>query len=131
MRGFRDRCQTMDTFAGTASRSGQRVVNSVVALEKDFVMFSFDISQAFAQGMTFEEISKTTGTDLREVEFDLSPHDLPVPRQLPVYHDFDPIRETLKMLNPRSGLKGAPRARRQRRHTVLTEWGYGSVDRGG
>ena len=123
MRGFRDRQIDMETFAGTASRSGQRIVNSVVVQENDFVLFSFDVSQAFAKGMTFEELARLTGTQLREVEFDLSPADIYLLRRLPGYADFDPARETLKMLKPIYGLRDAPRAWRKKLHSVLGMWG--------
>ena len=123
MRGFKDKCLTMETFAGTASRAGQRIVNSEAALDRDLVLFSFDVSQAFAKGLTFEEIARLTGTPLREVEFDLSPEDVDLIRRLPGYADFDPVRETLRMLKPIYGLKDAPRAWRKRLHQVLSEWG--------
>ena len=53
MRGFKDRCTDLETYAGTASRAGQRMVNSACAQHDDFVLFSFDVSAAFAKGMTF------------------------------------------------------------------------------
>jgi len=49
MRGFKDREQSLETFAGTASRAGQRIVNSEAAQHRDMVLFSFDVSQAFAK----------------------------------------------------------------------------------
>ena len=81
-------------LCGGASRSGQRIVNSVVALQKDFVLFSFDISQASAKGATFEEIAKRTGTELRNVEFDLPPPLISRffvnSRGSTTFHDFGP-----------------------------------------
>jgi len=76
MRGFKDRCEWMETFAGTASRWAQRVVNSCTVQEEDFVLFSFDVGSAFAKGMTFEELSRLTGEPLRAVEFDLASEDV-------------------------------------------------------
>ena len=76
MRGFKDRQDQLETFAGTASRSGQRVVNAITAQNPDFVLFSFDVSQAFAKGLTFEEYARATGTQLRAVEFELAPSDI-------------------------------------------------------
>ena len=64
VRGFKDRCVELETYAGTATRNGQRIVNSIVAQQEDFVLFSFDISKAFAKGMTFEELARLTGEPL-------------------------------------------------------------------
>ena len=44
VRGFQDRFQDLDTYAGTTSRSGQRLVNAVAAEYKEFLLFSFDVS---------------------------------------------------------------------------------------
>ena len=123
MRGFRDRDQDLETFAGTATRSGQRVVNSITIQHPDFVLFSLDVSQAFAKGLTFEEYARLTGTQLRQVEFDISADDVALVRKLPGFSDFNPATEVLRMLKPIYGLKDAPRAWRKRLHQVLTEWG--------
>ena len=54
VRGFKDRAvQDLATFAGTASRWGQRPVNSALAQNTEFEFFSCDVSAAFAKGMTF------------------------------------------------------------------------------
>ena len=66
----------METFAGTASRASQRLVNSAAAQEPDWVFFCFDISQAFAKGMDFAEMARHTGTPLRAAEFDNNPRDI-------------------------------------------------------
>ena len=60
----------LDTFAGTASRYGQRAVN-IVAATKRWLLWSLDVSQAFLKGLTFEEVSKMTGTPLRSVQLTL------------------------------------------------------------
>jgi len=127
MRGFRDRCSTLETFAGTATRSGQRVVNTITAQNPDFVLFSFDVSQAFAKGLTFEEYARLTGNQLREVEFELAKEDVSLIRKLPGYETYDPETEVLKMLKPIYGLKDAPRAWRKRLHQVLVEWGLNQL----
>ena len=110
---------SLETFAGTASRAGQRVVNSQIAQHDDYIMFSADVSQAFAKGLTFEELARLTGQPLRAVEFDLSAADVELLRELPGYSDFDPTRETLAMIKPIYGLKDAPRAWRKKLHQVL------------
>ena len=43
MRGFKDRAESLETFAGTASRAGQRIVNTVIAQHADWTLFSIDI----------------------------------------------------------------------------------------
>ena len=115
MRGFKDRCEWMETFAGTASRWAQRVVNSCTVQEDGFILFSLDVGSAFAKGMTFEELSKLTGEPLRAVEFDLNPEDVKILRQIPGFETFDPATETLTMIKPIYGLKDAPRANCLRR----------------
>ena len=49
VRGFMDRFQDLDTYVGTISRSGQRMVNAVAEGHEDFILSSFDVSQAFAK----------------------------------------------------------------------------------
>ena len=107
-RGFKDKMQELETYAGTTSRSGQRLVNLVAAQEEDFVLFSFDVSQAFAKGMTFKELSALTGTELREVQFDIPKADLEILRQIPAFKGYDPYKECLNMIKPIYGLKDAP-----------------------
>ena len=68
MRGFKDRAVCLETFAGTASRCGQRVVNTVAAQNDQFEIWSFDVSQAFAKGLTFGQLAELTGTPLRQVD---------------------------------------------------------------
>jgi len=127
MRGFKDREQSLETFAGTASRAGQRIVNSEAAQHLDMVLFSFDVSQAFAKGLTFEEIARLSGTPLREVEVDLTQADVALLRRLPGWESFNRATETVKMLKPVYGLKDAPRAWRKRLHQVLSSWGMSQL----
>ena len=127
MRGFKDRDQDLETFAGTATRTGQKVVNHCVAQNPNFELFSFDVSQAFAKGLTFEDLSQLTGTEVRKVQFRLAPEDIPILRKIPGYEDFDPETEVLEMIKPIYGLKDAPRAWRKRLHQVLVEFGCVSL----
>ena len=82
-------------------------------------IISLDVSQAFAKGMTFEELARLTGEQLRGVEVDLDAEDVAILRQLPGYTDFNPKVETLQMLKAVYGLKDAPRAWRKRLHQAL------------
>ena len=65
-RGFKGKFQDSDTYTGTTPRSGQRLVNVVVAEKPGFILFSFDVSQVFAKGMAFEELSALSGQDVRK-----------------------------------------------------------------
>ena len=80
-------CQSMETFAGTATRWAQRIVNSVAANEDDFVLFNLDVSKAFAKGMTFQELSELTGEPLRAVQFEVAEEDVAAFRRIPGYED--------------------------------------------
>lgn len=82
VRGFKDKFQDFDIYAGSISRSGHWLVNAVVADNEVFILFSFDVSQAFAKGFTFEEFSKFTGVECRVVEFDVPKPDLDCFKQL-------------------------------------------------
>ena len=123
LRGFKDREQSYETFAGTASRAGQRVINSLAAQEEDMELFSLDVSQAFAKGLSFEELARAFGEPLREVEVDFNKGDVELLRTIPGWENFNPELETIKLLKPIYGLKDAPRAWRKRLHQVLTSWG--------
>ena len=112
----------MGTYVGATSRSCQRLVNAVAVEHNDFLLFSFDVSQAFATGSTFEEFSALTGQQIRKVEFYAPKFDLECLRQLPDFKDFDPKYKILIMLKPIYGLKDAPRAWRTKLHEVLTGW---------
>lgn len=122
VRGFKDMFQDFDTYVGTTSRSGQRLVNAVAAEYKELLLVSFDVSQAFAKGLIFEELSAFTGQDIRKVEFDVPKVDIDSLRELLDFKDFDPKYETLTMLKPIYGLKDAPRAWRKKLHGVLIGW---------
>ena len=124
MRGFKDRAgQDLAAFAGTASRWGQRLVNSTIAQNTEFEFFSFDVSAAFAKGMTFRELADLTGETLREVQFDLDAMSSELLRPLPEFRNFDPATETLSMVKPIYGLKDAPRAWQQKLNIILIRFG--------
>ena len=70
--------QELETYVGTTSRHGQRIVNAIAAENPEWVLFSFDVSQAFAKGMTFAELSALTGLEMREVQFDIPAKDIEI-----------------------------------------------------
>ena len=106
-RGFKDRMQELETYAVTTSRSGQRLVDPIAAQCEDFVLFSFDVSQAFAKGTIFEELSALIGTELREVQFDVPHGDLDILRSIEGFKGYDPNKECLNMIKLFYGLKDA------------------------
>ena len=123
MRGFKDLCKDMETFAGAATRWAQRLVNSVAAQHEDFALSAFDVGSAFANGMTFAELAELTGEPLRAVQFELSAADVALLQCIPGFENFNPHLECLSMIKPIYGLKDAPRAWRKKLHVILTEGG--------
>ena len=76
VRGFKDLQATqLATFAGTTSRWGQRIVNSI-AVQKGWILFTADVSQAFLRGLTFEEAAKHKHEVVRTVQFTVPPGSL-------------------------------------------------------
>ena len=124
VRGFKDRVEQLETYAGTASRSDQRLVDSICALNPEWQCFSLDVSKAFAKGMTFAELSELTGTPQRHVEFQLAGEDLEILRSLPGFETYNETREVLAMEKPIYGLKDAPRAWRRKLDKALRSWKY-------
>ena len=57
VRGFRGTFQDLDTYVTTICRFGKRLANAFAAENQWFTLFSLDVRQAFAKGMTFEEFS--------------------------------------------------------------------------
>ena len=73
-------------------------------------MCSADVSKAFLQGLTYEEIAKDTGAPLREVQFELPTGCVPLLRQVEGFEDFDPSTEVVHSDKPGTGLKDAHHA---------------------
>ena len=126
-RGYKDaQAYDVNTYAGTASRWGQRLVNMICA-QKKWTLFSADISQAFLRGLTFEEIKELDGEIKREVQITLPPGSIPVLRQIKGYEDFDPHTEVLGLLRGGFGLKDAPRLWQKKLQTILEKAGGRSL----
>eukprot|EP00435_Cladocopium_sp_Y103_P051132 s594_g15.t1 len=104
--GFSDR-QTTDTYAGTSTRWGQKLLITI-AVQRKWALWSADISEAFLRGLTFRELHEEGG-ELREVQISLPPGGEHLLRTIQGYSDFDPSDEVLVMLKPGFGLKDAPR----------------------
>jgi len=110
-RGFKDLQafdEDIDTFAGTASKASQRMVNGFAA-QHSYTLFSMDISAAFLKGLTFTEIAQLTGQPKRSVQFIPPKNCIHLLRRLPGMADYNPTTEVLDFLKAMWGLKDAPR----------------------
>ena len=123
IRGFKDgQIDMLDTFAGTASRFGQRAVN-IVAATRTCRLWSLDVSQAFLKGLTFEQVSRMTDTPLRSVQLVLPKDAATLLQKIPGYEKFDPTIHVLDMVRPGFGLKDAPRLWHLRIDEVMRQLG--------
>ena len=123
VRGFKDmQAQQLETFSGTTSRWGQRLVVAIAA-QRRWSLFSCDVSQAFLRGLRFDDIAKIKGEVRRSVQFSVPSGSVPLLRALDGYSDFDESTEVLRMLRAGFGLKDAPRAWAMVLKSVLEEFG--------
>ena len=111
VRGFKDwEADWLESYAGTASRSSQKILSSEVACHKGWTYITVDIEKAFLQGMSYREMSALTGEAERVVHFTLPPRSADLLRQIPGYETFDERHEVLRCTKPGTGTKDAPRA---------------------
>ena len=123
VRGFKDSVAAwLETFAGTTSKWGQRLINHIVAHQR-WSICSADISQAFLKGLTFEQIAAETGTEARIVHVDLPAATVQLLQTIPGYEDFNSLCEVLLMVRPGFGLKDAPRAWNLRLVRIIISFG--------
>ena len=126
-RGFRDaQANEVHTYAGTATRWSQRLVN-VMCAQRKWTLFSADVSQAFLRGLTFEQIESMEGEIHREVQITVPPGSVPVLQQIEGYETFNPNTEVLRMLRGGFGLKDAPRLWQKMLQIVLEKIGVVSL----
>ena len=110
VRGFKDHDRnTIDTYAGTSTRYAQKLICSE-AVRQGWDIATTDISKAFLQGVTYEELAELTGETQREVNFYLPKNQISIRRKVPGFEDFDPNTEVLHCDKPGTGLVDAPRA---------------------
>jgi hypothetical protein len=113
VRGFKDRDkQFLDTYAGTSKRYSQRIVASTAAM-RGWPIATADISKAFLQGVTYEELAALTGEPLREVNFTLpngAVDAVACLRKVPGFESFNPREHVLHNDKPGTGSVDAPRA---------------------
>ena len=123
VRGFKDlQAAQLSTFAGTTTRWGQRLVNSVAA-QYGWPLFIADVSQAFLWGLTFEQAAQRKDEVQRDVQFTVPPGSVNILKRLPGYADFNPLTEVLRMLRCGFGLKDAPRLWNKVLRKVLQDLG--------
>jgi hypothetical protein len=121
IRGFKDADKwNIDGYAGTSSRYAQKILISEAALRK-WPICAADISKAFLQGVTYEELAKITGETLREVNFVLPRHNVEQLRKIKGYETFDPDTEVLHCVKPGTGSVDAPRAFSLKLADILTK----------
>jgi hypothetical protein len=110
VRGFKD-CERGDIerYAGTSSRCSQKALVSEAVL-RGWDLITTDISKAFLQGVTYDELAKLTGERPREVNFYLPASNIPVLRKVKGFENFNPATEVLHCDKPGTGLVDAPRA---------------------
>ena len=108
VRGFKDTFQELEMHAGTTGRADQRIVNTIVVDRGDFSVWLFDVSNAFAKAMAFEEFCVLIGTQIRAVQFDIPRPDVETSRQIADFKDHGPDVAMFGMIQLIYGIKDAP-----------------------
>ena len=109
VRGFKDVDKGhVATYAGTSQRYSQRIIVSEAVL-RGWDLATTDISKAFLQGVTYQELSELTGEKMREVNFTLPAFNIPQLQQVEGFADFNPNTEVLHCDKPGTGSVDAPR----------------------
>lgn len=110
LRGFKETgADEQSNFSATASKWSQRLIISEI-VQRGWHIASTDISKAFLQGVSYDEIASETGQPMRDVSFEVCPKTAHVVKQLPGFQDFSPSVEVLHCLKPGTGCRDAPRA---------------------
>ncbi len=97
----------MDRHAATSQRYSQRIVASEAA-KRRWCLAATDISKAFLQGATYQELSEITGEPIREVNFYLTSANIHLLHQVQGLADFNPSLEVLHCDKPGTGSVDAP-----------------------
>ena len=122
--GFKDcEAESLNTYAGTATRWGQRII-CMVAATKAWPILTADVSTAFLRGLTFDELSRLTGEKVRRAGFHPPRGYESFVKELPGMEAYDRNVHELLMTKPVYGMKDAPRAWRIRLHQALTSLHY-------
>ena len=121
IRGFQDLAE-VPSYASTAARWTQRLVISIAA-QRNWDLWTADVSTAFLRGMDFSELSKITGSEIRDVAFVPPKGSEKYFTELHGLHDLNFAVEVLKLLKAVYGLRDAPRAWRMRLDAELRSLG--------
>jgi hypothetical protein len=107
--GFKDSGRRdVDRYAGASSRCSQKLVVSEV-VKRGLDIATTDISEAFLQGVAYEESAELAGEKPRElIVYPAS--NIPLLRKVPGFGNFSPATEVLHCDKPGAGLDDAPRA---------------------
>ena len=98
----------IDSYAGTSQRYSQRHLVSE-AVRRRWDLATTDISKAFLQGVTYDELSRLTGEKKREVNFYLPAANVHLLKRVGGFETFDPNREVHHCDKPGTGSVDAPR----------------------
>ena len=86
LRRFMDsEAYSIETFAGTARRTSQRILASEAACHPDWIIASIDVDKACLKGYTHKELAAKTGEPERQVYFTLPPGSAAIIRQFKGY----------------------------------------------
>lgn len=109
LRGFKESgSDDQNNYAATATKWSQRLIVSECVLRR-WSLASTDISKAFLQGVTYEELAQETNQTKRDVSFELCNRAAVALRKLPGMEGFDTQTEVLHCLKPGTGCRDAPR----------------------
>eukprot|EP00959_Pyramimonas_sp_CCMP1952_P067181 1402269-Pyramimonas_sp.AAC.1 len=93
-----------------ARRSGQRLLASAAARNKQRIIVSLNVNMALLQGLTYQELAEATGEKERMVRFILTPGSATVLRSRPGFELCDESKHSLQCLKPGTCTKDATRA---------------------
>ena len=110
LRGFKETgADDQSNYSAAATKWSQRLLVSESVL-RQWPIASTDISKAFLQGVSYEEIAASTNRPVRDVSFEICPKTACVLKNLPGYQDFNINSEVLHCLKPGTGCRDAPKA---------------------
>ena len=111
LRGFKDwSANDLETYAGTAQRSSQRIIASESVCRDGWLTVAIDVDKAFLQGLSYQELADLTGEEVREVHFTPPRGTEHLLKLIKGFESYDPRIHCLRCTKPGTGTKDAPRA---------------------
>ena len=124
LRGFKEPLDDNEvTFSATAQRISQKILASEAACHPEWSFVAVDISKAFLQGLTFQEMHEITGEPEKNIAFTVPKGTAHLLRRIPGYENFNEREEALRCLKPGTGCRDAPRAFNLRLTRLMKEYG--------